>query len=147
MPRYDVHIQLTPLSEFNGTKFYSFGYQRTFKVTGIQKLINSFAKYLLTPVGTDPLDKTYGTDFTNLMGSNVTPTDAQDVLVLAVDKTVKALQLLQSVDTPDSERIATATITRFIVLPDIQGFAAQVYIENAANQGLEFLIPTLEAKG
>ena len=98
---FDINIQIIPATEQNSGKFYSFGQTRSLGVRGIQKLLNLFAKYLLTPVGSDPLDLTYGTQLPNLLGSNVTPADAQDVLTIAVDKAATWLQGIQrSADIP-----------------------------------------------
>lgn len=147
MSRYDVHIQIVPASRYNGMKFFSFGQKRTLGVSGIQKLVNIYAKYLLTPVGSDPLDLTGGTDLPNLIGANTSLPDAQDVLYLAVAKTSQAIQAIQNgQDIPDDERLATASVTEFISIPDAPGFAAQIFIENVVDQGLPFLLPTLQTR-
>ena len=140
---YDIYFQLVPANQFTGSKFFSFGLQRTVGVRGLQKLVNLFTKYLLTPVGSDPHDLTYGTDLPNLLGSNVAVDDAKDILLLAVDKTVKAVQAFQAgAAIADDERLATATVTEFLEIPEAPGFAAQVLIQNVLNHGLTFLLPT-----
>jgi hypothetical protein len=142
--RNDIHIQLVPEAVTSGGGFYGFGAVRSLKVSGIQKLVNMFAKFLLTPVGSDPLDLTYGTDFPNLLGSNVDVYDAKEVLELSVAKTVQAIQNNQaSTEVPDGERLSTATVTDYIVIPEAPGFSAQVYIENTLNQGITVLLPSL----
>ncbi len=142
--RYDIYFQIVPENQFTGSKFFSWGQQRTLGVRGIQKLVNLFVKYLMTPIGSDPLDTTYGTDLPHLIGSNISIDDAKDILLLAVDKTAKAIQGFQiSSDVPDDERLATATVTDFIAIPEAPGFAAQIFIDNVADQGLTFLLPTL----
>ena len=144
---FDINIQIIPATEQNSGKFYSFGQTRSLGVRGIQKLLNLFAKYLLTPVGSDPLDLTYGTQLPNLLGSNVTPADAQDVLTIAVDKAATWLQGIQrSADIPSDERLLSVTITDFVVLTDVNGFAAQILIRNVSGQGLTLLLPTLQIR-
>ncbi len=145
MPRYDVHIQIVPEASYSGMKFYSFGQKRSLGVRGIQKLVNEYAKYLLTPIGTDPTDLSYGTEITNLIGSNVTAPDAKEVLLLSVDKATAAIQTYQSaaLNVPDDERLASATVTDVITFPDGTGIAAQIFIQNVVGQGLPFLLPTL----
>ena len=148
MPRYDVHIQLVPDAAVLGGGFYGFGAVRSIGVSGVQKLVNQFAKYLLTPVGSDPTDLDYGTDLPNLIGSNVNVYDAKEVLELSVAKTVQALQGYQaSAEIPDVERLASATVTDYIVVESAPGFSAQIYIENTANQGMKILLPSLQVGG
>lgn len=145
--RFDVYFQVIPRAEYNGTRFFSFGPKRSLGVRGIQKLIGLFTKYLMTPVGSDPLDLEAGTEIPNLLGSNIVPSDAYDILLLSVSKTVKAIDAYQSLtEVPDDERIATATVTKFIAVEAGPGFAAQIFLENVQGQGLEFLLPTLTAR-
>lgn len=142
---YDINIQLNPTN--TNLQLYSFGFKRTIGVKGIQKLVNIFAKYLLTPVGSDPLNLQYGTNLVSLIGSNTDPIDAQDILTLAVNKTVGYIySIQQSADIPTDERLYSGTVTKYVVFTDISGFAAQILIRNVANQGLNLILPTLEVR-
>ena len=145
---FDVNIQIVPASNYTGMAFYSFGQKRSLGVRGIQKLVNIFAKFLLTPVGTDPTDSFYGTNLTLLIGSNVDLTDAREILDLAVDTTVKAIQGFQTAAStvPDDERLSSASVTNYLLIPDGPGFAAQILIRNVANQQLQIILPTLEVR-
>lgn len=141
---FDIHIQIVPPDQYKGMAFYSFAFQRSLGVRGLQKLVNMYAKYLLTPEGTDPLDRSYGTNLTGLLGSNVGLYDAKDVLELAVNKTTQALYGMQvNRDVPDTERLAAATVTEVLLVAEWPGIAAQIYIENTAGQGRAVLLPTL----
>lgn len=141
---YDIHLQLVSAAQYKGTKFYSFGPERSVAVRGLQALVNMFVKYLLTPIGSDHTDLSYGTQLTSLLGSNVTADDAQDVLQLSVEKTVTAIQGWQRAkQVPPEERLLSATVTGFVSIPSAPGFAAQIYIQNVAGQGLKVLLPTL----
>lgn len=148
MSGYDVNIQIVPAVQYNGTGFYSFGQTRSLGVRGIQKLVNVYAKCLLTPVGSDPTDLTYGTILTNLIGSNVGLDDAREILLTSLDTATLFVRGMQAADTgvPDDERLATVTLTDFIFIEEAPGFAAQIFIQNVANQGLTFLLPTLTVK-
>jgi hypothetical protein len=148
MPTYDVNIQIVPAVKYTGMAFYSFGQKRSLGVRGLQKLVNMFAKYLLTPVGSDYTDLTYGTNVTTLIGSNVVLDDAREILDMAVDATVSAIQGIQAGQStvPDDERLASATVTNYIEIPDAPGFAAQILITNVANQQLQLVLPTLEVR-
>lgn len=148
MSAYDINIQIVPAVNYTGMGFYSFGQARSLGVRGIQKLVNVFAKCLLTPIGSDPTDLTYGTILTSMIGANVGLDDAREILLTSIDTAAAFVKSVQSVDTgvPDDERLATATVTDFIVIPDAPGFAAQILVQNVANQGLTFLLPTLTVK-
>lgn len=143
--RFDVNIQIVPAAQYTGMGFYSFGQTRSLGVRGINKLVNVFAKRLLTPTGTNPLDLTEGTQLANLIGSNVTATDAQEILQISVFDTAEAIRNTQAGrgDVPDDERLASAEITAFLLIEEAPGFAAQVQIRNVANQGLTVVLPTL----
>lgn len=145
---FDINIQIVPAERYDGMGFYSFGQRRSLGVRGIQKLVNVCAKYLLTPIGTDPIDLDYGTNLTSLIGSNVVLTDAQEILDIAVDKTVAAIQAWQAGQSavPDDERLATMSVTDYIEIPNGPGFAAQILVINVANQQLQILLPTLEVR-
>lgn len=145
---YDVNIQIVPAADYNGMGFYSFGQKRSLGVRGLQKLVNMFVKHLLTPVGTDPVDLEYGTNLMSLVGSNVILSDAQEVLDLAVDRTVIAIQDWQGAEgnVPDDERLSSASVTDYIEIPDGPGFSAQILIRNVAGEQLQIVLPTLEVR-
>lgn len=143
--RFDVNIQVVPVAQYTGMGFYSFGQKRSLGVRGINKLVNIFAKWLLTPTGTDPINPSDGTQLANLIGSNVTLADAQEVLQISVSDTAEAIRNIQAnrSDVPDDERLASAEITAFILIEEGPGIAAQIHIRNVANQGLVLVLPTL----
>jgi DNA-binding transcriptional MocR family regulator len=146
---YDVNVQIVPASKYNGFGFYSFGQTRSLGVRGINKLVNEVAKCLLTPVGTDPLDPTYGTQLTNLMGANVTTQDAQEVLQLSIQQASDTLTAYQAAQTnvPSDEQLSSIVVTQYILIPEAPGIAAQILITNAANQGLNLILPMLSVTG
>lgn len=143
--RYDVNIQIVPAAQYDGMGFYAFGQKRSLGVRGINKLVNIFAKWLLTPTGTNPINLSEGTQLANLIGSNVTLADAQEILQVSVSDTAEAIRGFQAGrgDVPDDERLASAEITAFLLIEEAPGFAAQIHIRNAANQGMSVVLPTL----
>ncbi len=145
---YDINIQIVAATNYTGMAFYSFGQTRSLGVRGIQKLVNVFAKFLLTPIGTDPLDLNYGTNLTSLIGSNVVLNDVKEILDIAVDATVAAIQAFQTGQSsiPDDERLASASVTDYIVVEAGPGFAAQILIRNVSGQQLQLVLPTLEVR-
>lgn len=145
---YDVNIQIVAEVDYKGMGFYSFGQKRSLGVRGIQKLVNMFAKYLLTPIGTDPTDLDYGTNVPSLIGSNLALDDAREVLDIAVDKTSAAISAWQIAkgSVSDDERLSSAVVSDYIEIPDAPGFAAQVLITNVSNEQLQIVLPTLEVR-
>jgi len=144
---FDMHFQIVTQQELeDGTnRFMGFGQKRTLGVRGLQKLVNLFTKHMLTPLGSNPIDPNDGTVLTSLLGSNVSPVDAQDVLTLCVEKTVKDIRSFQQgVGTPNDERLSAATITGYVTLDSAPGFAAQILIQNVAGQAAKFLLPVLK---
>lgn len=145
---YDVNIQVIAATEYDGMGFYSFGQRRSLGVRGHQKLVNVFAKYLLTPVGTDPTDLDYGTNVPSLIGSNLALDDAREVLDIAIDKTSAAITAWQTAkgSVPDDERLSSASVSDYIEIPEAPGFAARVLITNVAGAQLQIVLPTLEVR-
>lgn len=143
--RFDINIQVVPAAEYDGLGFYSFGQTRSLGVRGINKLVNMFAKYLLTPTGTNSVDVKEGTQLANLIGANVTLDDAQEVLQMSVTAAAEAIQVFQAgrSDVPDDERLASVQVTQFILIEEAPGFAAQILIRNVANQNMTLVLPTL----
>lgn len=143
--RFDVNIQIVPVAAYQGMAFYSFGQKRSLGVRGINKLVNMYARFLLTPIGTDSVDLAFGTVLSGLIGSNVALTDAQEVLQASVTTTTNAIHAFQAGrgSVPDDERLATAEVTRFILIEEAPGFAAQVLIRNTANQTMSLVLPSL----
>lgn len=145
---FDLNIQIVPASLYTGTKFYSFGFKRTVAVQGFNKLINMFSKYLLTPIGSDLTDRTYGTNLTQLFGSSITTRDARDMIDQAVRDTTQGILRIQSGNGAllDEERLSSATVSQYIEIPEAPGIAAQILIRNVANQQLSIVLPTLEVR-
>jgi len=142
--RFDVHIQALPAAEQRDTfKFMSFGYVGSVGVKGFQMLINIWLKCFLTPRGSDPFDLNYGTPFTSLVASNVTPQDARDVVILAIDQCNAQVVAFQKADTTltATERLASGVLTNFVIDNSGPGFSATVELKNQAGERLAFNLP------
>jgi hypothetical protein len=74
--------------------------------------------------------------------------DAREILDIAVDATVAAIQGFQTGQSsvPDDERLASAAVTDYIEVPEGPGFAAQILIRNVAGEQLQLVLPTLEVR-
>jgi hypothetical protein len=142
--KFDIHFQVLPEAEQRETStLVSFGTTSSLGVKGFQMLINQWVKCLLTPRGSDPTDLAYGTDFTKLVGSNISIADSRDVVAVAVDQCNEQLFSFQDNDptlTP-SERLASAEIIEFIEYPEEPGFRVRVELKNQAQERLAVSVP------
>lgn len=145
MPRYDTYIELRPLAEQSvrsGT--YHYGYKKTIAIKGFQKLINQWAKCFLTAEGTDLSDRSYGSPFSNLIGSNITSReDVADVVQIAVDKTNAKIQEYQAADPPVDPREILDDAELESIVFDTSGTGVEVYIRirNQAGELLRVQLP------
>jgi hypothetical protein len=141
--KFDVHFSALSAEEQKSTfKFVGFG-TASIGVKGLQYLVNAFAKCMLTPRGSDPSDLDYGTEFTGLIGSNVSPQDARDITVIAIDQCIEQLTRFQSMDNTltASERIRSAELIRFVEDESAPGFSAYVQIRNQAGERRLLQVP------
>jgi hypothetical protein len=142
--RYDIHFQGVPESRASGTKCFEFGFQAPLKIAGFQALINRWVKTLMTPRGTDLLDKNYGTDFSSLIGANMTgdPALITDVVEMAIADTVDQVKKQDAVGLFDaSEQLMSAEVLGYEQTDD--GYAVWVRIRNVAGDSAEFAVATI----
>jgi hypothetical protein len=146
MPRYDLHFESLSAEEqgFSSKIFTmdtpAFG---VFGTKGPQWLINMWLKILFTRQGSDPTNLSRGTSFTNLIGSTVSPSDAEDIVRLCVDEASNQLRAIQQNDTELTarERLASAKLIRYVEDNEGPGFKAYVEILNEAGERLKVNIP------
>lgn len=144
---FDIHFQLQSDLSQGREAVFTFAYTSAVGVRGFQKTINQWMKCLLTPKGTDPVDRTYGTDFADLLTSNTfSATDVVERATLAIDDCnaqVLAFQKTQTVAAlPNEERLASASILS-VEETDTSAFAVYVLLKNVLNQGVQYVLPTL----
>lgn len=142
--RFDVHIQPLPEAEqISSLKLMGFGDGPSIGVKGFQMLINIWLKNFLTPRGSDPAAPDEGTAFGHLIGSNVSPSDASDVVRLAIEDCNEQVITFQSADTTltASERLSDARLIDFRFAEGDAGFDAYVEIKNQANERLILRLP------
>lgn len=128
-------------------RFFTFGFDRSVGVRGPQKLVLQWLKCLMTTKGSDPTDLEYGTEFPNLIGSNVRAMqDLRDVVMLCVQDCNEQILKLQQTTQPDlDELLLTATLVKFDLLGD-DGFEAHVTISNAKGKELTINLPSLATR-
>ena len=142
---YDVHFQIVAAEEqvaANG-KVYSFGFTSAVGVKGPQKLANRWLKCFCTLKGSDLRNAKYGTEFPEIIGSNISQRqDFTDAMALYIDDCsaqIQAFDLAQF--PPDNERLASAVLTS-VVPRGADGYDVYVTIKNIAGTLLTVQVPT-----
>jgi hypothetical protein len=142
---YDVHFQIVSKEEqvaANG-KVYSFGYASAVGVKGPQKLANRWLKCFCTLKGSDLLSPEYGTEFPEIIGSNISRRqDFVDAMSLYIDDCngqIQAFDLAQF--PPDDERLASAVLTSVVPRGE-DGYEVYITIKNIAGTLLTVQVPT-----
>jgi hypothetical protein len=137
--KYDIHFQPVPPDEATSTRLFTFGFRASLKVSGPQALVNRWVKTLMTPKGSNPLDKSEGTAFGRLVGANVSmrSRDIDDVLILAIEDANDQVRQQDLVGMfPSNERLANATLIEDQSRSWEDGFEIGVRIVNLAGQVL-----------
>jgi len=136
----DIHYQPVPVDEVKGTKVFTFGYTSALKVEGLQFLVNRWVRVLMTPRGSDVLEPTFGTDYGNLVGTNI-PRSAKgsivDVVAMAIDDASEQVKTQdKEARYPDTESLSQANMLRFSPTAGGDGFEVWVEIKNKAGDVL-----------
>jgi hypothetical protein len=136
---FDVYF----MSNSDAPKPFSFGYVSSVGVSGIIKMANRWTMCLLTRKGSDPFSKSTGTNFMNMMGSNISET--QDVLDMATmsieDCNTQVRAFDQRSNLSPDERFASAQIER-IEQVDPSRYDLWVTLKNSAGQTTTVSLPT-----
>jgi hypothetical protein len=144
MPRYDLHIQaMTREEQLEQRSIFTLGYADSLAVRGFQLLINIWMKVLFTRRGSDPTNLERGTAYVNLIGSNTTLDEAEDLLRISIDQCNEQVRAIQAGDTTllPRERLLEAKLVRYTADPSGPGFDAYVEILNQAGERLQVNIP------
>lgn len=141
MPK-DIHLQLIDPTEQTFGAVFTFN-SSVALVDGLQKLANRWVKIFCTPLGSNCLRPSEGTDFPYLMGSNIG--DARSVEATVAEYITSATDQIRAIDARSpwlalSERILSADLERLVVL-DGTRIEFWVKITNRAKQSMRALIP------
>jgi len=137
--KYDIHFQPVASGEATGSRIFTFGFRASLKVSGPQALVNRWVKTLMTPKGSNPLDKSEGTAFGRLAGSNISmrSRDIDDVLLLAIEDANDQVRQQDLIGMfPTNERLSNATLLVDQTRTWEDGFEVWVRIVNQAGQVL-----------
>lgn len=140
---FDIHIEAveTPI----GLRCLSFGdYTQVVGVAGVQKMVDRFLKCFLTPMGSDLGDKTYGTQFAGMIGSNVTPALVEQYALAAVSDAEAKLREydIDGSFTPD-ERLAKAELESIDAANPRLGVSLVIRLYSTSGEVVRALVRTL----
>lgn len=144
---FDLYFQGKEREDISGFKFFTSGFHRSIGVKGFWKLILQWLKRFMTTKGSDPTRPDEGTEFPNLIGSNITNiADVRDVVLLAIeDCNAQMLTIQQQTQPVKDELLLTAVLTKFEALGQ-DGFEAWVTISNVENTELTIQLPQFATK-
>lgn len=140
---YDTYFELLPQSAQGvqrGT--FTYGYKRHIGVAGFQKLINRWVKAFMTTQGTDLSDRTWGTQFPDLIGSNITDrTDIQQIVQSSVSKATDDTRRIQAQYPSDdaTELLQSAQLTS-LIFEDNSSVTVYVLLQNQAGKRLQIIL-------
>lgn len=145
MAGYDLYYQ--SLQNPLGIKVFTTGFNRSVGVKGPMKLVLQWLKLFMTTKGSDPIRPESGTDFPNLIGSNIkSKTDLRDVVLLSIQACNKQIEAIQKLTQPDqNESLKTAVLTKF-ELTGSDGFDAYVSISNLADEEITIKLPDFSTR-
>lgn len=147
MPTYDLYIKAKEPEDVHGFKFFTTGFNRSVGVRGPYKLIVQWIKRFMTTKGSDPTEPESGTDFPNLIGSNiVSMADVRDVVLLSIQDCNSQIEEIQRETQPDEdEQLLSAVLTKFVPWGE-DGFEAWVTISNVAGAEVTVRLPDLATR-
>jgi len=139
---YDVLLFSFPDGFPNSQLIFEFG-NTPRKVTGLEKVVQTFLKILFTTQGSDPVNPNRGTQFPSLVvNANILSTNAvlSAQLVSAVANAASQTQsILNSASSDSSSQMASATVLGVNVADD--GAILSVNILTVAGQNAAIAIP------
>lgn len=115
MPRYNFHFQLIdPDQQGLARSNFSLNLARPIAVRGPQKLINRWTQCFFTTRGSDPVNPSFGTSFTSLVGGNTfgTSDDLRASIEIAVQDCNEQIRAIDAKSPwlEPGERLNSATI-------------------------------------
>lgn len=144
MATYDVHFQPVPEAEVAGKLCFEFGYAAALKVNGFQSLIDRWAKTLMTPRGSNPLDREQGTNFSNMIGGNIArvTTGVRDLVAFAIEDANEQVRQ-QDIEgyRPADEKLQGGELVTFNEVS--AGFEVWVKLTNVAGTSATFRVVTV----
>lgn len=142
MARKSLHLRIIDPNAQAANGTFTFGSPSTL-VEGKYKAVSLFLVRLFTPKGSDPTDRSAGTDFAYLPGSNYSDVAEVETLIHTCvgEAADEAIRLQSSVTyLSRSERLSSAEITRFNVLGPGH-FEVWVSLRVQSGENITVLVP------
>lgn len=145
--RFDIHYQILPEEQQLSARVFGFGFVSAVGVRGPQKLINRWLKCFMTPQGSDPFDRTYGTGFPYLIGSNIQSTaNVIDIVTLAIQDCSTQIRAFETTNLMSAdERLGSVSILQ-ILEDGAAGFQIWLGITNAAGLQTPVVLPSTSTR-
>lgn len=141
--KYDIYLEILPEEDVQGIKVISFGEQPTKFMIGFYKTILHFVKCLLTEVGSDIGDSTYGTALGGMIGGNAGDVASlRDIAILSVSQATDKIKEYQSLllDKPKVEILSSVEVTSFDQI-GADEFNMNLRLRNAAGELMIVRLP------
>ena len=139
----DIHFQLVNPTDQPIGKYFTFGSNFAIGIDGPQKLANRWLKLFMESPGSSAVSPGRGTDFTQLIGSNVDAlADLQALVRQYIDEANDQLKRLDSKSRvlTDDERLRDGGIIQFHILPP-DGIVVWVELRLVSGRRVVVLLP------
>lgn len=141
---FDIHIESLG-DAAKGHRFLTFGdYPRHVGVKGIQKLVNKVVICLFTPMGTNLMDRDYGTDLAAALTGNTEHDVLKDLAQMAVsDMEDKLKELDIEYAPPDDERLGSVQLQDLRIDAATRKVEMWIRVRNVAGTTVKLLVPAI----
>jgi len=142
--KYDIYFKPITADAVRGYKCFEFGYAAALKVKGLNALVNRWVKTFMTPKGSDMLYPSEGTNFSNLLGSNISQRNGvvDDLILLAVEEANDQV-IQQDFDGLYALEEQLQSATLIDLKPGIDGVDVWVQIQNKADSSVSVRVATV----
>lgn len=146
---YDLLLVTTPAGYPKGQVFFQFE-QTPRKITGIQKVSQTFIRMLFTQKGSDLLYPTQGTNFPELaIGANRTQSDAEfraSITTAIRDAEAQTKYVLNSIKADAASQLSKATIQGFFTSTDSLSLFVKLTTKAGETAAVAIPFPELDLK-
>ena len=144
---FDLYFQPKEEANITGFKIFTSGFNRSIAVRGPWKLLTQWLKRFMTTKGSDPLRPDEGTDFPNLIGSNVTSiSDIRDIVLLSIQDCNDQVYSIQETVPPDEDEQLDVAVLDDIQTGGEDTVVMYISISNVAGNTVQVRLPLLSTR-